>query len=199
MGTKWFCWCLKIHFSTKNLRGILTNYQRICGSKNETLSILFILVLDQLIRQHNAHGDGVECGEFFKMRVLGYADDAVMLDRDTQALTIRLTTLVDAAKHEEDMKFRCPRPSPNTSARGRASVSEAAAAAQTAFKHKCDFCEWRFKSHRDILIHRNNCVHQYNTTDEKFVVEEIVEVFDRIEVRWMLVKFEGYDETEYER
>ena len=24
-------------------------------------------------------------------------------------------------------------------------------------------------------------------------------VFDRIEVRWMLVKFEGYDEPEYER
>ena len=52
-----------------------------------------------------------------------------------------------------------------------------------------------------MLIHRNNCVHQYNTTDETFVVEDIdiVGVFDRIESRWMLVKFEGYDEPEYER
>ena len=47
------------------------------------------------------HGHGVACGEFFKVRVLGYVDDAVMLDRDTQALTIRLTTLVDAAKKRD--------------------------------------------------------------------------------------------------
>ena len=43
-----------------------------------------------------------------------------------------------------------------------------------------------------------NCVHQYITTDETFVVEDIVGVFDRIETRWMMVKFEGYDEMEYE-
>ena len=45
------------------------------------------------------------CGEFFKMRVLGYADDGDMLDRDTHVLTIRLTTLADAAKHETDILY----------------------------------------------------------------------------------------------
>ena len=50
-----------------------------------------------------------------------------------------------------------------------------------------------------MLIHRNNCVHRHNTTDETFVVEDIVGVFGRIETRWMLVKFEGYDEPEYQR
>ena len=42
-----------------------------------------------------------------------------------------------------------------------------------------------------MFIHRNSCVHQYHTTDETFVVEDIVGVFDRIETRWMMVKFEG--------
>ena len=35
--------------------------------------------------------------------------DAAMLNRDTQALTIRLTTLVDAAKHEADMQVSIPK------------------------------------------------------------------------------------------
>ena len=74
-----------------------------------------------------------------------------------------------------------------------------AVTAQMAFKHKCDFCDRRFKTSRDMLIHRNNCVHQYNTTDETYVVEDIVGVFGRIEVRWMLVKWEGYPEPEWER
>ena len=128
------------------------------------------------------HGDGVACGEFFKVRVLGYADDAAMLDRDTQALTIRLTTLADAAKHEADMEASIPKTfSQHVAKRTSISVTKAEAAAEkTAFKckHKCDFCERRFKSNRDILIHRNNCVHQYNTTDGTFVVEDIVGVFE---------------------
>ena len=45
-----------------------------------------------------------------------------------------------------------------------------------------------------MLIHRNSCVHQYDTTEE--VVEEIIGAFGWAEARWMLVKFEGYDEPE---
>ena len=163
--------------------------------------ILFILALEQLIRQHDVHGDGVACGEFFKVRILGYADDAAMLDQDTQTMTIRLTALADAAKQEADMEVSMPKTfSQHVGKRAGIKVTKVeAVTAQMAFKHKCDFCDRRFKTSRDMLIHRNNCVHQYNTTDETYVVEDIVGVFGRIEARWMLVKWEGYPEPEWER
>ena len=50
-----------------------------------------------------------------------------------------------------------------------------------------------------MYIHRGSCVHQYDTTDETFVVEELVGVFDWVEVRWFLVKYEGYEEPEWSR
>ena len=163
--------------------------------------ILFILALEQLIRQNDVHGDGVACGEFFKVRILGYADDAAMLDQDTQTMTIRLTPLADAAKQEADMEVSMPKTfSQHVGKRTGIKVTKVeAVSAQMAFKHKCDFCDRRFKTSRDMLIHRNNCVHQYNTTDETYVVEDIVGVFGRIEARWMLVKWEGYSEPEWER
>ena len=66
MGTKWFCWCLKIHFSTKNLRDILTNYQRICGSKNETLSIMMIVIINIGVRfVNNCHNSSFVWEEQF--------------------------------------------------------------------------------------------------------------------------------------
>ena len=37
------------------------------------------------------------------------------------------------------------------------------------------------------------------TTDEEFTIEKIVGEFDHIDVRWFLVKWEGYDESEWER
>ena len=124
--------------------------------------ILFILALEQLIRQHDVHGDGVRCGDFFKVRVLGYADDVAMLDRDAQEMTIRLTTLADGAKHDADMEVAMTEPfSQHVGKRSDISVTKAeVAAAQTSFKHQCDFCDRRFKSRRDILMHRNHCVHQ---------------------------------------
>ena len=144
--------------------------------------ILFILTLEQLIRQHDVYGDDVVCGEFFTVRVLGYADNAVMMDR-------RHTDI----DHSTNNFGRCDKTRDRygsfdaqdlLSARRQEDVSQKRKQqppAQTAFKHKCDFCERRFKSNRDMLIHRNNCVHQYNTADETFVVEDIVGVFGRIE------------------
>ena len=49
------------------------------------------------------------------------------------------------------------------------------------------------------MLHRDSCVHQYNTTEEVFTVENIVDVFGWLENRWMLVKWEVYAEPEWER
>ena len=41
--------------------------------------------------------------------------------------------------------------------------------------------------------HRASCQHNYATTDEVYTMEDIVGVFDIIEARWYLVKWQGYD------
>ena len=70
--------------------------------------------------------------------------------------------------------------------------------AQSKFGHKCDFCSRKFKTRKGILIHRDSCVHQYDTTEEVYEVEEIIVIgaFGWEETRWILVKFERYDESE---
>ena len=58
------------------------------------------------------------------------------------------------------------------------------------YAHKCDFYLRRFKTSKAVHIHRANCVH--------ITVEEIIGVFNHIDTRFFLVKWEGYNEPEWE-
>ena len=42
-----------------------------------------------------------------------------------------------------------------------------------------------------------NCKHYYGTTEEYYEIESIVDVFGRVEVRWYLVKWKGYEVPEW--
>ena len=59
---------------------------------------------------------------------------------------------------------------------------------ETKYVHKCDFCLRRFKTDKPMQLHRTSCVHNYNTTEEIFVLEKIAGVFGHKDVRWFLVK-----------
>ena len=73
-------------------------------------------------------------------------------------------------------------------------------ATEAKYSHKCDFCERRFKTRRGMLIHRARCQYNYNTTDEAFVLEDIVGVFGYKHSRWFnKVKWQGHEEAEWER
>ena len=58
--------------------------------------ILFIIALDHLIQQHDGGGKGVRCGRILKLRVLGYTDDAELIDNTAEVMTTRLTSLADS-------------------------------------------------------------------------------------------------------
>ena len=60
--------------------------------------LLFILALDQLVQCYDKAGDGVNFGNQLTYRVLGYADDAAMLENRIEEMTERLTTLADKSK-----------------------------------------------------------------------------------------------------
>ena len=63
----------------------------------------------------------------------------------------------------------------------------------------CEFCKRKFKTKRGMHIHRASCIHQYVATEERYVIEDILNVFGKVDARWYLVKFEGYEEPEWQR
>ena len=134
------------------------------------------------------------------MRVLGYADDASLLEPKVQDMSKRLTSLADGAEADADMKVSIKKTfTQHVGKRDDIKISkEEAAAAQDSFSHKCDFCNRKFNSRKAMLLHRNSCIHQYNTTEEVFTVEDIVGVFGWLENRWLLVKWEGYEEPDWQ-
>ena len=68
--------------------------------------ILFILAIDQLVQTYDTHGTGHKCSEILTIRILGYADDAALIEPRVDDMTCRLTTLADASWDEADMKVR---------------------------------------------------------------------------------------------
>ena len=56
---------------------------------------------------------------------------------------------------------------------------------------KCGYYDRKFKDIRAKNIHEANCKHYYDTTEEYYEIENIVDVFGRIEARWYLIKWKG--------
>ena len=100
--------------------------------------ILFILALDQLAQTHDTHGTGYKCSELLTIRILGYADDAALIDPRTEDMTRRLTTLADASWREADMKVRMDKTFSHHVCRRAATTvtTEEAIAVQVKFKYK---------------------------------------------------------------
>ena len=67
-------------------------------------------------------------------------------------------------------------------------TQEEVKAAKNEHKNECDFCSRHFKTRRDILIHRTQYIHNYGTTGEIYVVEDVLYVFYQIDSRWFFVK-----------
>ena len=68
-------------------------------------------------------------------------------------------------------------------------------AIEKGYRFNCDFCSRRFKTQRNMLIHRSNCKYDYNTTEECY---ELDGVFDSKESRWFKIKWAGYPESDWE-
>ena len=162
--------------------------------------ILFILALDQLVRTHDVHGNGVNCGAL-NIRVLGYADDAALVERETEVMTKRLTSLADGAWKDADMQVKMKKTfSQHVGRREKIKIEQdEVVAIQKSYKHACEYCNRKFKTKRAAQIHMTSCVHAYGVTEEYYEVEDVIGVFGRIGNRWYLVKWAGYDIPEWER
>lgn len=162
--------------------------------------ILFILALDQLIQQHvDTGGNGVSLGTIIKLKVLGYADDAAILERNSDEMTERLTEFANQALYRADMKVKLTKAFSQI-----VQQQEAVDAATTAgiqvqeekYKFKCSYwnegCSARFKSKKGMHIHRSTCNFGYGTTAEKFEVAKVTDVYGKSSRKLYKVKWTGY-------
>ena len=103
----------------------------------------------------------MKCASFLKIRILGYADDAALMESTVEAMTKRLTDLANACISEADMQVNMDKTvSQHVHKRAPIKVTaEEVASAEAKYKHKCDFCLRRFKTSKAMHIHRANCVH----------------------------------------
>ena len=168
--------------------------------------VLFILALDQLVQTVNnaggkGAGQGVTCGRILHLSVLGYADDAALIEPCIETMTNRLTAIADASAKLADMRVSIPKTfTQHVHKRAKIKVTDTdAATVKKEYKHKCDFCTRRFKTSKAMHNHRASCIFNYGTTDEVYELEGIADVFGHIDNRWFLVKWKDYDEMEWER
>ena len=163
--------------------------------------VLFILALDQLFQQNDTLGSGYNCSNILTLRVLGYADDAALIEPTVDAMTARLSAIANASLLDADMQVSMAKTyTQHVGKHDKVAVSKAeAASAQKNFDHKCEYCDRKFKTARAMKIHTAHCMYAYSTTEERFEVESIIGVFGSRANRWFLVKWTGYDEPEWER
>ena len=167
--------------------------------------IFFVLALDQLFQDHDtkARDAGVKVGTIGNIRVLGYADDATLIDGLPKSVTARLTTFADAAIEKADMYVKPAKTFSHIVEKqksvGKATEAEVAEV-ELSYKHPCSFadagCTARFKTETAMQVHRATCTFNYATTNEVYEVEEIRDVFGRAERKLFKVKWAGYAEDD---
>ena len=164
--------------------------------------VLFILALDALVQQFDSvKGKGFKCGRILRLDVLGYADDVALISSTVEDMTRRLTSIANGARDNADMHVSLPKTfTHHVHKRDKLKVTAAEAKAEeNKYKFKCDFCPRRFKTDKNMQIHRCNCIYNYDTTQEVYEVEEVVGAFGHVDNRWLLVKWKGYDDPEWNR
>ena len=161
----------------------------------------FILALDQLFQAFDKYATGVRCGEILTIKTLGYADDAALAEETTEVMTTRFTELADKSLAEADMKIRLDKTfSQHVYRHEDVTVTEEEIKkTHEGLEFGCDFCMRKFATKRAMHIHRASCIHQYVVSEERYVIEDILNVFGPKDARWFLVKWEGYAEPEWQR
>ena len=120
---------------------------------------LFILALDQLIKTQDTEGQGVSVGEIHSLKVLGYADDAAMLERTTEEMTCRLTNFADKSNALADMKVKLNKTFSQIVQEQdpiAAPTEEEITAKESKYAHACEYakagCGERFKTRTGMKI-----------------------------------------------
>ena len=60
--------------------------------------IFFVLAMEQIFRIHDKTGDGVDVGNYLRIGVLGYADDAAIISADAPTMSTRVSSIAHGSR-----------------------------------------------------------------------------------------------------
>ena len=124
--------------------------------------VLFILALDALVQQYDTvPGKGFKCERILRLDVLGYADDVTLIFRHSE-------------RHDKKTNKNC-RQWKKWCGHEHEFIKNLNN--KQKYKYKCDFCPRGFKTERNMQIHRCNYIYNYDTTQEVYEVEKVVDMF----------------------
>ena len=158
--------------------------------------IFFVLALEQIFRDNDNSGDGVQIGNHLRIGVLGYADDEALISESTTRMSDRVTSISSGSKKDGDMDINKKKTKVMHVARQekiRPSTDVEINETEKSYKHVCDFCPRRFKTSRGLKIHRASCKCQHGLTTEEFEIDSINATFGTVEQRWYRVCWKGHE------
>ena len=159
--------------------------------------LCFIVALEAIMRKHGGKGEMDVFGVL--MDRLEYADDAALVDTDSEAATRRLSRLYVGALEDADMEISAPktkamfvRPRVDTGAITRQDYAE------NRQEFVCKHCDRDFDSRHGLSIHtarwcKEAKVEKY---EEAYEVERVLEARGSPDRRFYRVKWKGWAEEE---
>ena len=151
--------------------------------------------MEQIFRKHDPNPTGTTLGNYLRITILGYADDAALVSTDAEKMTERLDKIARGSKTDADMqihmgKTKCmhvrkqPYIAPPTIAEIKST--------EAGYKHECKFCGRRFKTSRGMRIHLAACNNWHGLSVDEFPIGKLNAVFGTPENRWYRVEWIGY-------
>ena len=139
---------------------------------------------------------------YLQIGVLGYADDAALIEETVDAMTTRLTKLADKSRADADMEVSLKKTFTQHVHKRTDIITRTAEQINKTtkkYKHVFAFCGRRFKTEAGMQTHRVACVLNYDTTEEAYELEEVLSVFGVKRNRFFEIKWVGHEETSWER
>ena len=136
---------------------------------------------------------------------LEYADDAALVDENEAEASERVTRLEVGAMSDADMEISRPK-TEVMHAQRQAAVSPArpsdftnlAQGKAPVLKHRCQYCDWGFDTKQGLRKHiTSHCEEAkrrvYETTEEEYEIEKVVDARGAPEHRFYLVRWLGWE------
>ena len=169
----------------------------------------FIIALELLMRRHGRPVDG--CAgeeqegegmvwsviEAVVQRMLLYADDADLIDRDASSVERRVNALSDGSECNADMVISIKKTEVmHVRCQDRVSATTLEDYAQFDLAHKC-VCGYSFDTYHQLAIHAarwcKKAKFERETCDEEHAPERVLNATGPPQHRWYVVQWEGYE------
>ena len=97
---------------------------------------------------------------YLQIGVLGYADDAALISKSADLMSKRLNKVSKGSREDADMYLNTDKTKVMHVERQQelpAPTQEQIKSVEDDYKNECEFCDKKFKTERDMRIHKSSC------------------------------------------